>query len=115
MDISSSYDRLATWDQRMISGVEAIDTIRLIWSIEDEEGYWSERGQLAADAAWVAAAHSDAVATSEWAELAIEWYAYELGYDSDQVRDMDRIAIDPRSHPEWGTREVQRIGGPGRR
>ncbi|KAG5728618.1 SET domain-containing protein 5 [Termitomyces sp. T112] len=115
MDISSSYDRLATWDQRMISGVEAIDTIRLIWSIEDEEGYWSERGQLAADAAWVAAAHSDAVATSEWAELAIEWYAYELGYDSDQVRDMDRIAIDPRSHPEWGTREVQRIGAPGRR
>lgn len=44
----------------------------------------------------------------------MEWYGHELGYDSEQVQDMIRIVIDPRSHPEWGSREVQRIGGPGR-
>ncbi|KAG6903287.1 hypothetical protein C0995_000182 [Termitomyces sp. Mi166 len=114
MDISDAYGRFATWGQGMISGVEAIDTVKLIWSIEDEEGYWSERGQLAADAALVAAAHSDATATIEWAELAMEWYGYELGYDSEQAQNTARIVIDPRSHPEWGSREVQRIGGPDR-
>lgn len=59
MDISNAYARFANWGQGTISGVEAIETVKLIWSIEDEEGYWSERGQLAADAAWVAAAHSE--------------------------------------------------------
>ncbi|KAG6900388.1 hypothetical protein C0993_011376 [Termitomyces sp. T159_Od127] len=115
MDISHAYARFANWGQGTISGMEAIDIVKLIWSIEDEEGYWSERGQLAADAAWVAAAHSDAAATIEWAKLAIEWYGYELGYDSEQVQDLTRTAIDPRSHREWGSRETQRIGGPGRR
>ena len=39
--------------------MEAIQHIRKIWEIEEEEGYWSERGQLAADAAYIAASHSE--------------------------------------------------------
>ncbi|KAJ7855994.1 hypothetical protein B0H14DRAFT_3448793 [Mycena olivaceomarginata] len=42
-----------------IGGVEAIRTINEIWKLEDEEGYWSERGRLAEDGAWIAASHSD--------------------------------------------------------
>lgn len=57
--ISGLYERLSHWAQREISGTEAIDTVRRIWDIEEAEGYWSERGRLAADAAWVAAAHSE--------------------------------------------------------
>ncbi|KAG6854680.1 hypothetical protein C0991_003329 [Blastosporella zonata] len=59
MAIADGYAQFATWGQGAISGIEAIDVVRMIWAIEDEEGYWSERGQLAADAAWVAAAHSE--------------------------------------------------------
>jgi len=44
-----------------MEGPEAMDHIRNIWQLEEEEGYWSERGQLAADAAWIAAAHSEYV------------------------------------------------------
>ncbi|KAI0953498.1 hypothetical protein AcW1_007700 [Taiwanofungus camphoratus] len=47
-----------------------------------KKGYWSERGRLAADAAWVAAAHSDAPATQDCALLAPHWYGYELAQDS---------------------------------
>jgi hypothetical protein len=57
--ISILYDKFATWAKDKVDGVEAMDNIRKIWEIEDEEGYWSERGQLAADATWIAASHSE--------------------------------------------------------
>ncbi|GLB38298.1 putative this enzyme is required for electron transfer from NADP to cytochrome P450 in microsomes [Lyophyllum shimeji] len=101
--ISAGYSRFATWAQKNITGIEATEVVRGIWALEDEEGYWSERGRLAADAAYVAAAHSDATATREWAELAIQWYSNELGTDSEQVDEMIEVAVDPKSHPAWGT------------
>lgn len=42
-----------------MSGREAVEIAKEIWAIGEEEEYWSERGQLAADAAWVAASHSE--------------------------------------------------------
>ena len=53
---------LGTWANREIEGKAAIEIVRSIWDLGEEEGYWSERGQLAADAAWVAAAHTEFVA-----------------------------------------------------
>lgn len=53
------YSRLATWQHEKIDGIEAIQIAREIWGIGEQEGYWSERGRLAADASWVAAAHSE--------------------------------------------------------
>ncbi|KAF8073662.1 hypothetical protein FPV67DRAFT_1409441 [Lyophyllum atratum] len=114
-DISDGYTRFATWGQKNLTGVEAIEAVRTIWSIEDEEGYWSERGRLAADAAYVAAAHSDATAAREWAELALEWYTYELGLDSEQVGEMVEVIANPQGHPGWGSREPLEVGGPSRR
>lgn len=55
------YGKFATWGSDAIDGKEAVAVAREIWSIGEEEGYWSERGRLAADAAWVAAAHSEYV------------------------------------------------------
>ena len=58
-EISQLYQEFATWGAHKITGARAMECVRKIWQLEEEEGYWSERGQLAADAAWVAAAHSE--------------------------------------------------------
>ncbi|PPQ66612.1 hypothetical protein CVT26_009373 [Gymnopilus dilepis] len=57
--ISSLYEKFAAWGREEIDGAEAVEIIRQIWRIEDEEGYTSERGSLSADAAWIAASHSE--------------------------------------------------------
>lgn len=54
-------ENLARWGHANIDGEEAVEVVRKIWDIGEEEGYWSERGRLAADAVWVAAAHSESV------------------------------------------------------
>jgi hypothetical protein len=53
------YERFRTWQGGHISGKQTLDIARKIWALGEEEGYWSERGQLAADAAWVSAAHDE--------------------------------------------------------
>ena len=55
------YSRFSTWQNEQLTGKQAIDTAREIWRTGEKEGYTSERGQLAADAALVAAAHSELV------------------------------------------------------
>jgi len=54
-------EKLARWRYANIDGDEAIEVVRKIWDVREREGYWSERGQLAADATWVAAGHSESV------------------------------------------------------
>ncbi|KAJ6620764.1 hypothetical protein B0H10DRAFT_1791437 [Mycena sp. CBHHK59/15] len=110
--ISQYYGHFATWGSGRIDGVEAITTINKIWKLEDEEGYWSERGRLAADAAWIAVSHSDASAARLWAQLAIKWYTFELGADSDLVMEMQNTAVHPEQHPAWGSRELLTVGPP---
>jgi hypothetical protein len=62
--MSRLYERLASWGNADahassghtgISNKEAIQAVNHIWKLGDQEGYWSERGRLAADAVWVAA------------------------------------------------------------
>uniref|UniRef100_A0A8H8CH42 SET domain-containing protein n=1 Tax=Psilocybe cubensis TaxID=181762 RepID=A0A8H8CH42_PSICU len=110
--ISELYRKFATWGNMDIDGIQAINYVREIWEIEDEEGYWSERGQLAADAAWVAASHSDASAAQAWALKAAEWFTYEIGADTPQVRSLITVGDRPQSHNAWGTREKLEVGGP---
>ncbi|CAL1713363.1 unnamed protein product [Somion occarium] len=110
--MSELYSQFARWGDSSISGQEAANIAREIWSIGEEERYWSERGRLAADAAWVAAAHSDDVAAREWAALALEWYAYELGADSEQAHEMQNVIADAEKHPVWGSRHEEHVGGP---
>ncbi|KAK0221666.1 hypothetical protein IW262DRAFT_919477 [Armillaria fumosa] len=57
--ISDLYNLFSTWGTHSISGTEAINVVRRIWSLTDEEGYYSERGQLFADAALVSLSHSE--------------------------------------------------------
>ena len=49
-------------------------------------------------------------ATKAWALLARQWYAIELGEDSEQVEEMSRVSVDPRGHKSWGTREPMVVG-----
>ncbi|KAF4581455.1 hypothetical protein EYR40_009741 [Pleurotus pulmonarius] len=98
------YQRLSTWAQGSIGKDEAINLTNEIWALGEEEGYWSERGRLAADAAWVAAAHSDVDAVKTWALKAKIWYSRELGSDSEQVKEMESVLEQPQSHRAWGTR-----------
>lgn len=74
LEISERYEKFKTWSSDKIDGVEAIQHIRKIWEIEEEEGYWSERGQLAADAVWIAASHSEWVYTLFAMEEVFEFY-----------------------------------------
>lgn len=53
------YRQLATWASGSISGLAASTIANEIWAVGELEGYVSERGQLAADVAHVAAAHSE--------------------------------------------------------
>jgi len=111
LEISRRYENFKTWEKDN-DGAEAIRHIRKIWEIEEEEGYWSERGQLAADAAYIAASHSDATATRAWGQKAVEWYSYEIGADASHVIDMSVIVERPELHQAWGTRETGGVGGP---
>ena len=58
-EISKLYQEFSNWGSHKINGVQAMEYIRKIWKLEEDEGYFSERGQLAADAAWIAASHSE--------------------------------------------------------
>lgn len=110
--ISELYNLFSTWGTHSISGTEAINVVRRIWTLTDEEGYFSERGQLFADAALVSLSHSDASAARAWAKVAAEWYGYELGQDSEQVANMMAIIARPEAHHARGTREHLIVGGP---
>ncbi|KIL67916.1 hypothetical protein M378DRAFT_177150 [Amanita muscaria Koide BX008] len=103
------YGRFSGWGVGEITGVEAVETAHEIWKLGGEEGYWSERGRLGADAVWVAAAHADRdpfsyEAVKEWAAAAIQWYGYEIGADSKEVIEMRRILAEPSSHRAWRSR-----------
>ncbi|EKM51476.1 uncharacterized protein PHACADRAFT_102067, partial [Phanerochaete carnosa HHB-10118-sp] len=108
------YARLRTWQNGSLSGKQAIDIVRQIWAIGEQEGYWSERGQLAYDATWVAAAHADRQATRAWAKLAKKWYAIELGPDSEHARKIDEVVTDPESlrYKMSTTRRPENVGLP---
>jgi len=110
--LSQLKARFSTWGTGTISGGEAGDLAREMWAVGEEEGYFSERGQLAADATHVAAAHSDEESTRLWAQLAIKWYGIELGSDSEQVASMEAVLNAPRGHPAWGTRGHEMVRGP---
>ncbi|KAJ7600433.1 hypothetical protein C8J56DRAFT_910265 [Mycena floridula] len=110
--ISELYEHFALWGSKAITGKEAIATVHQIWDLGSVEGYWSERGSLAADAVWVASAHSDEKAARSWANVAIRWYGYELGKDSVQVKEMLQIMANPTRHQAWGSREALDVGLP---
>lgn len=57
--MSSLFSEFASWGDESIEGKEAVQIAQKIWDISEQEGYWSERGRLAADVVHVAASHSE--------------------------------------------------------
>ncbi|KAJ4481874.1 hypothetical protein J3R30DRAFT_3287137 [Lentinula aciculospora] len=112
MTMSELYAKFATWGNSEIDGVQAIEIAQRIWELGNEEGYLSERGRLAADAAWIAAAHSHAVSTKAWARVAEEWFGYEVGVDSEQVLEMRALQTYPEGHLAWASRQAMQVPAP---
>ncbi|KIO20280.1 hypothetical protein M407DRAFT_245866 [Tulasnella calospora MUT 4182] len=110
--MTNLYAKLKAWNEKTLTGSEAIAVVRKIWELGEEERYVSERGQLAADAAIVATAHSDLEAASEWRALAAKWFLRELGEDTPQVFLNRKWTAEPDSHPVFGRREEEKVGGP---
>ena len=40
------------------------------------------------------------------------WYGYELGTDSEYVREMEEVIKSPQTQRSWGTRRRELVGGP---
>lgn len=57
--IQNMHNELTQWAQGKIEGDKAIHLINEIWWVGSLEGYWSQRGRLAADAVIVALSHSE--------------------------------------------------------
>jgi hypothetical protein len=55
-----------------------------------------------------------AAATVGWSLLAAEWFAIELGSDSEHALRMRGFAAQPRGHYAWGTRQAGKVEGPRR-
>ena len=55
------YSELAKFATKEIDGKKAIQLAKSIWTVGEEEGYTSERGRLAHDAAIIALHHSEYV------------------------------------------------------
>lgn len=56
-------------------------------------------------------AFRSASATQAWARTAIEWFTYEIGADTPQVREMRLVSDRPESHRAWGARQALAVGG----
>ncbi|EPQ54746.1 SET domain-containing protein [Gloeophyllum trabeum ATCC 11539] len=110
-EMAALYSQFASWGGGAIDGRAAADIARRIWALGEAEGYVSERGRLAGDVVWVAAAHSDVEALRAWGALAEEWYGYELGRESAEVRGVREAVARPAGHAAWGTRPGMAIGG----
>ncbi|KAH8822137.1 hypothetical protein DL96DRAFT_1620305 [Flagelloscypha sp. PMI_526] len=112
LEIRSVYNRFTRWMDGHIDGIEAIDLIHQYWSLSIAEGFWNERGQIAEEAAYVAAAHSDEEATREWSRLAYHWSTIERGSDSERAVRSKIIIANPKKHHMWGTRNQLNVGSP---
>ncbi|KAI0785221.1 hypothetical protein C8Q75DRAFT_723079 [Abortiporus biennis] len=111
-EMSELRAKLSSWQNGELTGKQAVGIVNRIWHLGDEEGYWSERGSLAADGCWVAASHSDAEATKQFAKLAHKWYTIEVGGDSTQAKEMEPLISQPRRHHMWSKKKREFVGGP---
>jgi hypothetical protein len=59
LKMSENFQELGTWGSGRIDGKAAIELVQTILILGEDEGYWSERGKIAADAVFVAAAHME--------------------------------------------------------
>ncbi|PLW07876.1 hypothetical protein PCANC_04800 [Puccinia coronata f. sp. avenae] len=102
--INSLKATLSAWSPGSIGGAEAVQLIEDAIDLMTEEGMTYELGQLYADAAHIASAHSDFHNTRKYASLAAKHFSIELGPDSVEVAVANRITKNPTSSNVWATR-----------
>lgn len=102
--INSLKATLSAWTANSIGGAEAIQLIEDAINTMRQEGMTYEFGQLYADAAHVATAHSDFQSARHYASLAAQHFTMELGPDSVEVAVANKIHKNPTSSNVWATR-----------
>ncbi|MBW0486540.1 hypothetical protein O181_026255 [Austropuccinia psidii MF-1] len=107
--INSLKATLSAWSARSIGGGEAIRLIESAIKLMHEEGMTYEFGQLYADAAHIASAHSDFQSSKRYALLAAQHFTIEIGPDSIEVAVAKKIAKNPTSSNVWATRTQETI------
>jgi DNA-binding IclR family transcriptional regulator len=55
-DLERQVTLWSTWE---IDGPTAIELLKKMWELSDQEGYWYGRGEIAEDATAIAVAHSE--------------------------------------------------------
>lgn len=48
-------------------------------------------------------------AVALWTKVAIDWFTWELGRDSAQVRKMRKYLKKPSTHPAWASRRAMAV------
>lgn len=107
--INSLKATLSAWSAGSIGGSEAIQLIEDAIELMSQEGMTYELGQLYADAAHVATAHSDFRNTRRYALLSEKHFTIELGPDSVEVLVAKRIYKNPTSSSVWGNRMQESV------
>jgi len=102
--INSLKATLSAWSPGSIGGAEAVQLVEDAVKVMTQEGMTYELGQLYADAAHIASAHSDFHNTRRYASLAAKHFSIELGPDSVEVAVANRIMKNPTSSNVWATR-----------
>lgn len=105
--INSLKATLSAWSPGSIGGAEAVQLVEDAVKVMIQEGMTYELGQLYADAAHVASAHSDFHNTRKYASLAAKHFSIELGPDSVEVAVANRIMKNPTSSHVWATRRQE--------
>ncbi|KAH9469409.1 hypothetical protein Pst134EA_009923 [Puccinia striiformis f. sp. tritici] len=102
--INSLKATLSAWSAGSIGGADAVQLVEDAVDLMTEEGMTYEFGQLYADAAHIATAHSDFQNARRYASLAAKHFSIELGPDSVEVTVANRIYKNPTSSNVWATR-----------
>ncbi|EGG04480.1 uncharacterized protein MELLADRAFT_108480 [Melampsora larici-populina 98AG31] len=108
LKINQLKAKLSDWSNRLIGGFEAVRLIEEAVQLMKLQNMTFEFGQLYADAAHIASAHSDFQSVKHFANLAQDHFKIELGSDSIEVLISKKLIKNPTSL-NWSNRQPERV------
>lgn len=109
LKINQLKAKLSDWSNGLIGGFEAIQIIEEAVNLMKLQNMTFEYGQLYADAAHIASAHSDFQSVKHFAKLAQDHFKIELGLDSIEVLISKKLIKNPTSSSNWSNRQPERV------
>ncbi|KAH9819450.1 hypothetical protein DFH28DRAFT_25302 [Melampsora americana] len=109
LKINQLKSKLSDWSNELIGGFEAVQFIEEAIRLMKLQNMTFEYGQLYADAAHIASAHSDFQSVKHFAQLAQLHFQIELGLDSIEVLISTKLIKNPTSSLNWSNRPPERV------